>query len=507
MMQTATLGLLRPATATKRTTPVRIVLGHNDPQRRWALSTLLTWIGGHLEDVTDEFATTVDLYDGSDESRGRSAAVWIRPDDGAVDAIVGGALEATRPVMDCDAHVPASAGQPWPFDMIAAAAALLTCRDGETTPQRDAHNRVPDPATWIGRAGLEDRPVCQVWARWIAEGLRRAGWRGSGRPIWPNGKRWAAILTHDVDLPERHDAAGRWSLASALWQQGRPGGAIKQWIAACWALGQRIAGRVDPAWAFDDWMTFESSLGLRSTWAFLATTVDDPGGCRHDARYRVQSAQYRRLLYDLSDRGFELALHAAYQAGSNADAIRLQAVRLRRAAGVPITGVRHHFWRIDADAPWRSWRAHAAAGLKYDLSVSFSRRIGFRSGAGLPYAAFDPQRGDVLPLTVVPSTMMDASLVDGRTVDHAVEAGRRQMDLCRKWGLCAVLDWHARTWSDARDCPGYGDAARALYRHLARDPQVWVATAADVAAWCGATGPDAQHAAISFGRASALPAL
>ncbi|MEE8169933.1 MAG: hypothetical protein V3T70_05240 [Phycisphaerae bacterium] len=492
----ATAGSAGAPDRSPRTGQLIFLVQQPDPQRAWALRTLGRWLGVSVVPAASD--GDVDVYVGHDAASARRARVWIRPETQnvrrALDqgrAVLAGRPDATRlaPTALRQAQepicstVPAdqAAATPFGFDVLAAVAHLLTGGDARDVAERDPHGRLPDSHTWPVLAGLDAMPVCQMWAGLLADALRARGWVAERRPVWPDAKRWAAVLTHDVDLPQRYDSDGRLRKARALWSRRRPAAALRQCAAAGFAAARNALGQPDASWSFGDWMDFETSLGFRSTWAFLAITVDEPGASLHDARYRIASPRYRTLLRNMQARGFEAALHAGYDAALNTDAPAAQRRRLGRAAVASIQGVRHHFWRLSAEQPAITWRRHAAAGLEYDLSVSFTARPGFRCGSGLPFRPFDPQSGRELNFLVLPSTLMDAAVCRGRSFDDAVAAGIAHLETCRRYGLCAVLDWNVRAWNDSRDCRGFGEVARALYRWLAEQNDVWVATAGDVA--------------------------
>ena len=68
----------------------------------------------------------------------------------------------------------------------------------------DRYGRVPATDTRPVREGFEREPVVSVIATALAARARAAAGRRAFRFVdpWPKGKRWAAALTHDLDVVE-----------------------------------------------------------------------------------------------------------------------------------------------------------------------------------------------------------------------------------------------------------------------------------------------------------------
>jgi hypothetical protein len=124
--------------------------------------------------------------------------------------------------------------------------------------------------------GVLERPLVNEWAGLIAARLH--AFQVEASPPWPNGARFAAMLSHDVD-----------ECALRLGARGPP--AARARAALVRRARRRDAGRSrlatrgkDPYWNFERWLDAEDLRGSRRRSIFCAPRP----GRRHeyDARYR-----------------------------------------------------------------------------------------------------------------------------------------------------------------------------------------------------------------------------
>ena len=64
--------------------------------------------------------------------------------------------------------------------------------------------------------------------------------------------------------------------------------------------------------------------------------------------------------------------------------------RIEEQLGAAVTCHRNHYLRFD---PRDMWGQLEAAGIRYDFSVGFNYRMGFRGGCGRAYRTFDLATG------------------------------------------------------------------------------------------------------------------
>ncbi len=293
---------------------------------------------------------------------------------------------------------------------------FLSRAEETASDKRDVHGRFPFEESLLSRRGLHMQPVVDLAVEQLADVLLAEA-EASGSPLtrvspWPDGKRYAVVLTHDVDhianrpaqLALRKLAGGmlrlaRGKWADALWRWREMAGALRT------ALGIRSTSRPVERIA-----ALERRYGVRSTFFImsLARAVVPEAG-RPAQHYTVD--EVRAALRLIREDGHEIGLHGAYDATS-AEELEDQRNRLARAVGQPIGGHRHHFLRCRVPEQLRSYEQ---AGFDYDTSLGWSNDAGVRAGTLVPFVPYDLGRDRPVGLYELGVHLMDTALSSQRS--------------------------------------------------------------------------------------------
>jgi hypothetical protein len=369
-----------------------------------------------------------------------------------------------------------------PFDVVAATAALLTDVENRDPPSgaTDRHGRLTLAGSFQGRTGHGTTAIVNRYADALGSALALAGLRDP-LPRWPDGRRAAIGLSHDVDRPDKYavlravagSGPGTWLRRPELVL--RAGRDLLAWT--------RDADR-DDFWQFQPLIAAERDRGLRSTFLFAAMPSHGAYGSRHDVHYDIGWPRFRRLFATLAADGVEVALHASYDAHRRSGRVAAERERLARLACVDVTGIRHHYWQLGAD-PSATLRAHQAAGLAWDSSLAFNDAPGLRRGIALPFRPWDEENGRSLSVIQLPVLAMDAALLgDGATADEAVEALWGSIGEVRAVGGLGVLDWHVRmSYPANRRYRSCGEAYLGTLDRLAGADDLWVTDLGTIERW------------------------
>ena len=267
----------------------------------------------------------------------------------------------------------------------------------------DRFGRVPPQENELVRARCEREPVVSQ----AAQRLQRAALAAAGRRLirlaapWPEGRRWAAAITHDLDV------VAWWPLFTLLrfaelGRKGQAGRAARTALAGLMAIGR------DPVWrGVAQILDREAAQRIRSTWFVLCGTPTLQTMRRGDLTYRPESARTRRILSAIRARGHAIGLHGSFATMDTAGRFAEERARLEPLAGGPARGVRQHFLRL---RPGATHRAMAAAGFTYDSSNGFPDRNGFRLGVADIIPVWDAAGEVTLPLDAAPVCWMDRAL-------------------------------------------------------------------------------------------------
>ena len=413
------------------------------------------------------------VYGGAPSARPNGVVVLQRDGDIVWPELLSGAVDPAR----LDGVVA--------FDLLGAIAALLAddVHLGLAPAAFDEHERLVYRESLPARAGFGDRPIVDAYVAFLGRLLRtRLGVKD--RPRWPQGRKAAIGLSHDVDLPDRYALLG-----SVL----RPWRLRRQPRTYLLKAIELTASRVrDPApsacWLFDEVMATEGALGFTSTFFFATVPFHATWGAPEDVAYDVGEPRFRRTVRSLRSAGFEVGLHASYRAHEDSTRMVAERMRLQAAADAEIVGVRHHYWHLGRDVA-AALRAHEEAGLGYDSSIAFNDHVGFRRSVSLPFHPYDPVLRRPLRTLELPTCCMDGNLFYwSDDIEGAVAAVDAVVDQVAGVGGVAILDWHVQaSYPAANGFHAWGVAYQEILRLLASRPELWVTDLGSIAAWTAAS--------------------
>jgi hypothetical protein len=341
----------------------------------------------------------------------------------------------------------------------------------------DRHGRVPASENPLVAAGQSRKPVVSI----LGLELRQAAIAVAGRrPVrlvapWPDGHRWAAVLTHDLDVVEW------WPLFPLLRmvELGKKGN---------WDLFARVAraarrniGRDPVTRGVHSLLQLEAHHRIRATWFVLCATPTIRSMLAGDSTYRSNGPAARRILDALTHAGHEIGLHGSFATTDDAKAMMGQRRTLSRLADSPAEGIRQHFLRMH---PGRTQRIMLEAGFEYDASWGFADRNGFRLGVADVVPAWDAKQEETLPLDLLPLIWMDRALSKYGGVEEAgrwIEDARELARECKAVEGAWVGLWHPNT-TEALGFPGAEPAFVSLLQALA-DGRPYFASAHKIVQW------------------------
>lgn len=346
---------------------------------------------------------------------------------------------------------------------------------------RDRHGRLRAAASFLAGDGSVTDPVVNRYAIRLREALASIGVDLRAQPPWPQGKRAAIGISHDVDRPDKY------AILRALRMARLPPARRLPWFVARSArdlLHRLNDPHPNDFWLFDEVVAAEARLGFRSTFLFSVVPAYAAYGSENDVLYDASWPHLRRAMRRLRDEGIEIGLHASYNAYRDPARFVAERERLEDLSRGPVRGLRHHFWQTGPDVP-RTLRAHEAAGFMYDSSLAYNDAIGLRRAIAWPYRPWDADEKRALRTWQLPVIALDSAACAGVT-DPAVGIQRVWAGIERvvAVGGLAVLDWHVRASVPANSRYRiWGQVYLGILQRLAQRPDIWTAPLGEIAAW------------------------
>lgn len=341
----------------------------------------------------------------------------------------------------------------------------------------DRFGRVPPTENVLAQNGVERDPVV---AR-MAVALRKAAIAAArGGPVmlmspWPERKRWAVALSHDLDVVSAWPAFTALRLAELL-RKGAVGRAFHAFGAAVRAVGQ------NPVWnGARQLLDLERDRGIRSTWFIITGTPTFTSMRAGDVTYSPEAPGARRILEAVAEGGHELGLHGSFSTYVTEREFAAQRRRLSAIVNREVHGVRQHFLRM---RPGTSHRAMAGAGFTYDSTFGFADRNGFRLGVADVVPVWDDAAQRPLEIVEVPFVWMDRALSKYRGVEDPnewIEDAVALASICREVDGVWNGIWHPNL-VPALGYPGATEAFVSLIAELtSHDP--WSASMSEIVRW------------------------
>ncbi len=307
-------------------------------------------------------------------------------------------------------------------------------------------------------------------------------------PPIPDGYRFVACLTHDVDHP---------SIFLHKWDRTMCGFMYR---AVVGSLGNAFRGRMPARDLFRNWIAalklpfvylgcsrdfwrdfgdryLDLEKGVPST--FFVIPFRGKPGRKHDGQApafraaRYGAADIRDVIAKLTSAGCEVGLHGI-DAWVDSSEARKELEEIRRLTGASEIGVRMHWLYYDERSPAILDEAEA----EYDSTVGYNETVGYRAGTTQAYKPFQAARLLELPMHVMDTAMFYPAYL-GLSSRQAVPLLNRMVENAVEFGGCFTINWHDRSLDSER-------LWLAPYSYLVQELKrqgAWFATAGQAVSW------------------------
>lgn len=371
---------------------------------------------------------------------------------------------------------------PLDFDLVNAIGYFLT--DGVnrqlTKDSYDAHNRLYYESSYQFKNGIADFPIVNNYLLFLKK-IFLDKFNVQSKPLYPPGKKACIILSHDVDGPGKYDHFFNFPI-----DYTNPKTAFNSSIQWLKLLKQYVKDKHrNQYWVFDELLELESNYGFKSTSFFAATNLFNKYGHAIDVPYSLKQSKYVKIMTKMIDMGFEVALHAGYNAYESLDNFKREKKTLEEIINRKVLGLRHHYWHLGKD-PYLTMNKHEAAEFGYDSSLAFNDHLGFRYNVGFPFYPFDLKSNKMIKVLQIPTVCMDGNLFykEGMTVEHAISDLKDHINVIKDHEGVGSIDWHIRTSIPTLGrYNAWGQAYSELLKILKNDDEIWVTSFEEFYNW------------------------
>lgn len=294
--------------------------------------------------------------------------------------------------------------------------------------------------------------------------------------FWPDNKRAAVCLTHDVDA---FDGTSYLFFRQGLWFANSLKNLCFLNVEASKSHIQKIirwsqfkkAGK-DPMHAFEKWIELENSYGYRSTFFFMSLkrTIS-----REGRRYAMENPYLKKVINILNSGGWEIGLHAARFNHLDVNYLKEQKKYLEDILGKEIIGCRHHWLKVRFP---ESWSLYRDTGLKYSSNMGWDMGFnGFRAGTCIPYNPLSINSNSKVDFLEIPFQLMDAQQI--QNVGEYTNLFKEYLEKVKNIGGCLVIDFH-QEYFDEQEAPGVNTVYKEILRILSQDKEIFVCKLEDV---------------------------
>ena len=296
-------------------------------------------------------------------------------------------------------------------DIIQTSFFFLTCYEEYIIDEYDKYGRFNIEKSTLYKYNLLNRPVVNESIQWFVDILNaNYNLNIKKKNLW-GSKGFQVLLSHDVDVVSKYLSLLREIRLqlSILLVNRKPLEVIK-----------RIKGYIatnlvrmikDPCDTFDMILTMEKEKGYNSSFYFMS---DGKG-------YSLKNKKVKGIIKKLNcankEIGFHPGLGTAHDEKLFIKELTLFKKEFNRSAKI---GIRQHYLSFNAQ---KTWGIQDKYNIRYDTTLCFPERAGFKVGYCLPYKPYDLKNDRIFDVWEMPLIVMDGSLMQYMKLDfyHAAE--------------------------------------------------------------------------------------
>ena len=314
------------------------------------------------------------------------------------------------------------------YDIIASSFFFLSNWQEYVSEKKDKYNRFTYEHSIQNKLNIVDKPIVNYYFDILKTAIELGYQLELKNKLW--GKHtFATCITHDID-----NCKSAWIQGS--YREIRNGNLL----APISLISKRIFSK-DEWFNFDKIIDIENKFSAHSSFYFLSRNHAKNG--IKNADYNIENPEFQDVFNLILSNSSESGIHGSIGTHNNSEKLIADIKRLRRE----ITGGRFHFLIYDVyDTP----EVLDKLNIRYDSSLGFAERYGFRNGFCLPFYIYDIKNDRSTNVLEIPLILMDCTLSRYMQVsgEVAMEKVMGIVQEIEKFNGCFTLLWHNTYFSD-----------------------------------------------------------
>ena len=257
-------------------------------------------------------------------------------------------------------------------------------------------------------------------------------------------KKHTVCLTHDVDSLKGKSFLRylAWLLTSVF---------NGNFLINLKKIFQFINLKYDPHDSIDYLINLEKKYGFKSTFFFLSL----PFFISHEGRrYRLKKNKIKKLLKTIINKDMEIGLHTSRKGFRKSNYLKKEMERIVSVIGSNnLHGVRNHY--LSGSFP-NVWQTYENTGLKYDSSLGWSDKMGYRAETSNPFFPIDLNTKKLFSIVEVPLIVMDCA-IEEKNKNEILSDLIPFFDIARRQNSLITILWH----TDRINNPEYASHSKA----------------------------------------------
>ncbi len=189
---------------------------------------------------------------------------------------------------------------------------------------------------------------------------------------WPNGKKFAFSISHNVDLTRK------WGPRRIIKNLVCHGFHLR--LNKIFSMFIEVLFKKNSYWTFPRLIELYKNHQWESTFFFLAKCFQGP-----NYHYNISIKKFKKLFLKLKQHNHEIGLHSSLNSFGNNSRVKKEIHKLKYFSNTGIYGIRQHHLKLKFP---EAFNFFSGLHFDYDSSMAYCDSPGFRSATSLPYPAY-----------------------------------------------------------------------------------------------------------------------